>query len=48
MPSHSKAIRELAFRHAVSEALGIVGVTAYLGVVTGLVLQFAVTAGFLG
>ena len=45
MPTHSKAIREYEIQHAVSEALGFLGITVYLGVLSGIVFQLAVLAG---
>ena len=48
MPSHSKAIREYEIQHALSEALGFLGVALYVGVVTGVVAQLAILAGILG
>ena len=47
MPTHTKAIREYELRHAVSEVLGFLGVTLYLGVVTGVIAQVAIFAGVL-
>jgi hypothetical protein len=47
MPSHSKAIREYEIQHALSEALGFLGVALYVGVVTGVVAQVAILAGLL-
>jgi len=48
MPTHSKAIREYEIQHAVSEALGLVGITLYVGVLTGIVYQLGVVAGVIG
>ena len=45
MPTHSKAIREYQMQHAISEALGFLGVSVYLGVLGGLVFQLALLAG---
>ena len=45
MPTHSKAIREYEIQHAVSEAIGFVGVAVYLTVLSGIVFQLATLAG---
>lgn len=47
MPTHSKAIREYEIQHAMSEALGFLGITVYVGVLTGIVFQLAVLAGLI-
>ena len=48
MPTHSKAIREYAIQHAVSEMLGILGVTLYVGVLGAVVTRLAVVMGMIG
>ena len=48
MPSHSKAIREYEIQHALSEALGFLAVSLYVGLVSGVVAQLAILAGVLG
>ena len=48
MPTHSKAIRQYQFQHAVSEALGFLGITLYVGILTGIVYQLGVVAGIIG
>ena len=48
MPTHSKAIREYQMQHAVSEAIGFVGVAVYVSVLTGIVFQLGVLAGVIG
>ena len=45
MPTHSKAIREYQIQHAISEALGFVGVSVYLCVLGGLLYQLAQLTG---
>jgi hypothetical protein len=45
MPTHSKAIREYQTQHAISEALGFLGVSAYVGVLTGIVYQLILLVG---
>ena len=48
MPTHSKAIRQYQIQHAISEALGFLGITAYVVVLTGTIYQLGVIAGILG
>jgi len=48
MPTHSKAIREYEIRHAISEALGYLGVSIYLSVLAGAVIQLAALTGLIG
>jgi hypothetical protein len=45
MPTHSKAIREYEILHDLSEAAGFLAVTAYVGLLAGVVFQLVVLIG---
>ena len=48
MPTHSKAIAQYQTQHAVSEALGFIGITLYVGILAGIVYQLGSIAGLIG